>query len=301
MYDTRRASKKARSTRVRNKFEKAKKFNLFVVCGHFIVGAVLLGSGINNGFIVDTWFRPVFGYGDASWVGVAVAIASGLCIGLGAYGLFIHSERALKTILRLPALEAWIRGVSLVVLNVGFVALGIAGLDYRLSFLNSRGVGFLLVIGVILECSTPIFGIVMQPLQNPATEVMEEELLEKFERRTISESYGALEERPINERFKALKSGIDEDTFDEAIEAVPEVAPRPAPRRRGGVLSRRDVSQKPTTNLSSPEQKPIKLPNPDTQPLTPTDEVDEVELMQRLMKKYGEAPFLQSLQSKNRA
>lgn len=279
-----------------------KKFNLFVVCGHCIVGAVLLGSGINNGFIVDTWFRPVFGYGDASWVGVLVAIASGLCIGLGAYGLFIHSERALKTILRLPKVEAIIRGISLVVLNVGFVALGIAGLDYRLSFLNSRGVGFLLVIGVILECSTPIFGIVMQPLQSPATEVMEEELMEKFERRTISESYGALENRPINERFKALKSGIDEDTFDDAIDAIPEVSPRPTPRRRG-ILSRRDISQKPTTNLSSPVQKPIKYVQPITGPLNPapTDEEDEVELMQRLMKKYAEVPFLESLQSKNRA
>jgi len=219
---------------------KSLKFNLFVFCGHCIVFAVLLGSGVNIGFIVDQWFAPVFGYG--SGVGASVAVASGMLVGLGAYGLFIHSEKALKTILRLPDPERLIRGISLVVLNAGFVALGISGLLYRLSFLNSRGVGFLVVIGCVLEVSTPVFGIVMHPLQNPAVEVLEEERMQHFSRRTISDAWNAADRLPTQRRVKALSAGMDE-ALDEAVENIE--APR-IPNRTIGPLSRRMLAAQPS-------------------------------------------------------
>lgn len=238
-----------------------KRFNLFVFCGHCIVFAVLLGSGVNIGFIVDTWFAPVFGYG--SGIGSAVAVLSGLLVGMGAYGLFIHSEHALKTIMRLSDTEKWVRGISLILLNVMFVAMGIAGLAYRLSYLSSKGVGFLFVIGCVLEVCTPIFGLVMYPMTHPDVSVLSEDRMNAFERRTVHETWDSMDKLPVQNRFKALTSGYEDDgLLEEAINASAPVE-KPKTVRRTDPLTRRMQARRISPpDLEEEEFEEDEIPNP---------------------------------------
>lgn len=212
-------------------------FDVFVFCVHSIVFAVLLGAGINVGFIIGTWFHPVFG--DNTFWDVVIALISGVLIGWGSYGLFTKSERAIRSILinKEDPLRV-IRLIALVVLIVAFVAIGVLGLLYRLQFLNQHGVGYLVWIGILLEISTPLFGLVLHPIQNPPAEVLEEDRSTQFAIRHVDELYNTFENLPIHQRHK-IYSAMVNDTPEDVHDVLRDEVDMENARRRN------EASQKP--------------------------------------------------------
>lgn len=215
--------------------KKLVKFDLFTFSAYCIVVGVTFGSAINFGFVFGSWFYPVLGQGTipdqmVSWI-------TGILLGFGAFGLFLRSELALKTILKIKSeAEKIIRAIGLVVLNLLFVGVGILGLFFRASFLTERGVGFLLWIGVAVEFFPLLIGVVLWPLQHPDAEVLEDSLMAEFERDTIEESFSALKSLPLPKRYAAYTGNIEE-AFDEAVdnEERTPVRRRPLSSRRGSV------------------------------------------------------------------
>ncbi len=191
--------------------KQSRSFDLFVFCVHCIVFAVLLGAGINVGFIIDTWFQPVFG--SNPFVDFLVAVVSGGLIGGGSYGLFIKAERAIKAILKANEHDVmkWIRIGALVALIIGFVGIGISGLLYRLQFVDTPGVKYLIVIGVILEISTPLFGLILTPIQRPPVEVLEEDRVDDFSVKHVDELYDTFEEMPLDQRQRIYEGIVNEN------------------------------------------------------------------------------------------
>lgn len=211
-------------------------FDIFVFCVHSIVFAVLLGAGINVGFIIDTWFQPVFG--QNAIVDVAIGLTSGVLIGWGSYGLFTKSERAIRSILANEEDPLRIiRLVALGLLIVSFVAIGVLGLLYRLQFLNQHGVGYLVWIGIILECSTPLFGLVLHPIQNPPAGVLEEDRSTQFAIRHIDELYDTFENLPIDQRHR-IYSAMANDTPNDVHDVLHDEVEMERQRRQAENQSR---------------------------------------------------------------
>lgn len=189
--------------------------DLFVVCIHAIIFAILFGAALNVAFIVETWLTPVFAtfLGSATdFFGFIIALGIGACIGYGSYGLFIRSERAIRAILKSDE-HSGMKGAriaALVVLNLGFMAIGVIGLLYRLQFVHTPGVQYLIIIGVILECSIPLFGLVLHPIQHPPAEVLEEERVEGFATTHVGKMYDTFDELPINQQHRVYSAIIND-------------------------------------------------------------------------------------------
>lgn len=200
--------------------------DLFVVCIHAIIFAILFGAALNVAFIVETWFAPVFAefLGSATdFFGFIIALGIGACIGYGSYGLFIRSERAIRAILKSDE-HSGMKGariIALVLLNVGFIGIGVAGLLYRLQFVHTSGVQYLIIIGVILECSIPLFGLVLHPIQHPPAEVLEEERVEGFATTHVGKMYDTFDGLPINQQHRVY-SAIINDKPDEIHSVLDE-------------------------------------------------------------------------------
>jgi hypothetical protein len=189
----------------------ARNFSLSVFSLNCLVISVVFGSSINFAFLVSQWFRPVFGPGGGD---TAVSLISGVILGLGAYGLYLDSENALKTIFKKHnPWEIFFRASGLVLLNLFFVGIGILGLYFRLGFLSSRGVGYLGVAGILLECTPPIIGLVINPLVHPDLQVLEAGRIARVGRTTLGEVYDRVEELPASQRFDALYGNEDLNTL----------------------------------------------------------------------------------------
>lgn len=218
------------------KKSKLKQANLFLICVHCIVFSLNMSLGINIGFIIDTWLQPVLilvPWGIGPWVGASIALLSGALIGVGAYGLFIESERAWTVIwtARRSIPEAVVRTIALILVNLMWIGIGILGLVYRLQFLNQHGVILLFWIGVLLECSQPLFGLVLYPMKHRPAEMIEDEGLETFRASHVEDLYGKLESLPIDRRheaYEALRNG-NEETVRELLHEEVELEER---RRR---------------------------------------------------------------------
>ena len=200
--------------------------DLFVICIHAIIFAILFGAALNVAFIVETWFQPVFTtFLGSVWdfIGFFIALGIGTCIGYGSYGLFIRSERAIRAILKSDEHQGMksARIASLVLLNVGFIGIGVAGLLYRLQFVHTPGTQYLIIIGVILECSIPLFGLVLHPIQHPPAEVLEEERVEGFATTHVGKMYDTFDELPINQQHRVY-SAIINDKPDEIHDVLNE-------------------------------------------------------------------------------
>lgn len=204
-----------------------KRFNWFASLVKCIVFALNLSLGINVGFIFDTWLQPVFS-GGLEWVGFLVALASGLLIAAGSFGLFIKTEIAAKSIARVQnPIERRLRMGALVSLVLFFVGVGIFGLVYRLEFLNSKGIGFLVIIGILLDCSQPLFGLVLSPIENTPVDLLEEDLSDLFDRRVIQDSFALAGSMPLSRRLEAYSGN-----FGQAVQTtISEEAERKATPR----------------------------------------------------------------------
>jgi hypothetical protein len=104
---------------MRKRLDSFKRSNLFLWCVHCLVFCLNMSLGINIGFIIDTWLQPVLVLipgGVGQLVGFIIAVVSGGLIGIGAYGLFIESERAWKVIWKTKAnnAEGILRTIALV-------------------------------------------------------------------------------------------------------------------------------------------------------------------------------------------
>ena len=203
---------------------RSRSHDLFVVCVHSIIFAILLGAGINVGFIVDTWFQPVF---SAGWLDTVIALAIGALVGYGTYGLFIRSERAIRAILKSPEHRAMkaVRIVAMVILNLGFIGIGVSGLLYRLQFVHTSGVMYLIIIGCILEGSVPLFGLVLHPIQHPPAEALEEERVQDFTTSHVGRMYDTFDRAPIDEQHRVYTAIINDDA-----DAVQDVIDRQVKR-----------------------------------------------------------------------
>src|SRR5207248_5523919 len=126
-------------------------------------------------------------------------------IGLGAYGLFIHSEQAWKNMGHLAESDAErrVRRGALIAVNVFWIIIGILGLAYRLEFLNSHGVGFLFVIGSLLDIMQPLYGLILYPMIHMNADMLEEQQLEQFRSNHVGELYGTLGKLPLHQRHRA--------------------------------------------------------------------------------------------------
>lgn len=210
-----------------------RRFNWFADLVKLIVLCLNLSLGINVGFIIDTWLHPVFK--DWEWAGFVVALVSGLLIAAGSFGLFIKTEIAVKAISRIKStLERRLRYGALTILILLFVGVGCFGLLYRLEFLQSQGVGFLVVIGIMLECAQPLFGLVLHPIENPPVEVLDEDLGAEFERSVVSDSYALAQNMPLHQRIRAFNGDFTRvlgEQIEEGRRTAPKSVPSTPPRR----------------------------------------------------------------------
>lgn len=225
-----------------------KKTNIFVTTIHCIVFVLNMGLGINIGFVIDQWFAPVFSsmptlsaWGAAvpvgSVLGFLVALVSGTAIGFGAYGLFIHSEQAWKNIGRLAETdnERKVRRGALIAVNVFWCLIGILGLAYRLEFLNAHGLGFLFVIGSLLDLSQPLYGLILYPMIHIDADMLEEQQIEQFRSKHVGELYGKLGSLPLNQRHRAymgLETGNEDEILDVLEEDIAAAQAREQMRQR---------------------------------------------------------------------
>jgi hypothetical protein len=214
-----------------------------------LVLSIVFGGMVNFGFLTETWFEPVFGKGVVDYI---AAVVSGIILGLGAYGLYLDSETAIRSIFKKTNhWEIALRTTGLVILNVAFVGIGILGLWFRLGFLNSRGVGFLGVAGIILECCPPIIGLVIQPLMNPDLDVLEETRMSRLARTTMDEVYDGVESLSPSDRFGAI---YGENTMEDLLDnAANSLKPEPKKQKTGRIT--------PLTSRLNKKRIPLKKGN----------------------------------------
>lgn len=244
---------------------RSRSHDTFVICVHGIILAILMGAGINVGFIADTWFGPVFG--SNVFLDLVVGIIFGGLIGYGSYGLFIRSERAIRAILKSDE-HSWLKGFrigALILLNLGFIGIGITGLIYRLQFIHTPGVKYLIIIGCILEASVPLFGLVLHPIQHPPAEVLEEERVQDFTTNHVGRMYDTFDELPIDEQHEVYTGIIHEDA-----EPILDVLDRQVQRSRSTVdLTGQNYPRKPRRYLTVPWKKKGQQGNGQSPKLSP--------------------------------
>jgi signal transduction histidine kinase len=216
--------------------KKAKqKTDWFIVGAYSLVFAIVLGLGINVAFVAHSLFSPVFvGY---DWALEVFAWSTGLLVALGDFGLFLKTERAWRAITvysEHTGESPHFRQAALVFLNLIFIGVEIAGLVYRADFLASKGVGWLVAIGILLSLAPPVIGLVLHPLVEPPVELLEDLRVEDFERAHIQELYDDLKALPLPERHKAYMADRDgyQEAFQDAIEEAEEKERERAARKR---------------------------------------------------------------------
>lgn len=230
-----------------------KKIDWFLVGAYCLVFAIVLGLGINVSFVVHSLFAPVFG--DWDWVNVSADILVGLLIALGDFGLFVKTEKAWRLINAYAEENGEnprFRLTALVFLNLIFIGVEIAGILYRAGFLQSKGVGYLVVVGVLFALAPPVIGLVIHPMTEPPVGLLEDLEMENFQRRHVQELYSGLNELPLSARHKAYESNL-ETGLDEAVDVMNQKEEQKTEKRRRKTEQRVLTGRRDTTPL--PEKK----------------------------------------------
>ena len=230
-----------------------KKLDWFLVGAHCLVFAIVLGLGVNVSFVVHSLFGPVFG--DMDWVNVGVDILVGVLIALGDFGLFIKTEKAWRLINAYAEENGENPGFrlsALVFLNLIFIGVEIAGILYRAGFLQSKGVGYLVAVGILFALAPPVIGLVIHPMTEPPVGLLEDLEMENFQRQHVQELYSGLKSLPFPERHRAYEEDLS-GGLDNAAEDIGEKETQKAEKRRRKTEQRVLTGRRDTTPL--PEKK----------------------------------------------
>jgi hypothetical protein len=188
----------------------AQKFDFFTFGVELIIIAIELGLGINLAFVSHALISPAF----PEWPTFTLALSFliGGLLGTGASAVIVKRKKAADDITSYAQANGTdpLNGhVALWVVILFFVGLDIFGLLYRLQFLTGRGAGWLVSVGILLAILPLPLSEVIHPMKHKPVEVIQSDVVEKFDRDHVVETYGVLRKLPIKIRHAAYNGNLD--------------------------------------------------------------------------------------------